>query len=43
MLGFSVKEVLGKNVSALMPMPIGKSHDKIVLRYFETAISTMVD
>lgn len=43
LLGYSVKEVIGKNVTSLMPVPIGRVHDKIIQSYFETAIPKMVD
>ena len=36
-LGYRRKELIGKNVNLLMPRPIGKPHNKLIERYFETA------
>jgi hypothetical protein len=35
--------VIGKNISLIMPRPIGKVHDKFIHRYFETAKATVID
>lgn len=37
LLGYSRKDLLNKNVNTIMPRPIGKVHDKLIERYFETA------
>lgn len=36
-LGYKRKELIGRNVNCLMPRVIGKPHDQLVQRYFETA------
>lgn len=35
--------MLGRNVSLIMPGPIGRSHESLVQRYFETGEKHMVD
>ena len=42
-LGFERRDVIGKNISSIMPRPIGKVHDRFVHRYFETAKPTVID
>jgi PAS domain S-box-containing protein len=42
-LGFKKKDVIGKNISLIMPRPIAKVHDKFIHRYFETAKPTVID
>ena len=36
MFGFRAREVIGENVSMLMPSPHGTQHDDYILRYLET-------
>ena len=42
-LGYKRKSVTGKNITFLMPKPIGKVHDKFIERFFETAKPTVID
>lgn len=42
-LGYKRKDLIGKNISMLMPRPIGKSHDRLIQRYFETAKPMVVN
>eukprot|EP00347_Sterkiella_histriomuscorum_P001449 403371996 len=42
-LGFKRRDILFKNISILMPIPIGKVHDKFIERYFDTAQPTVID
>lgn len=42
-LGFQRKDVIGKNCSAIIPLPIGRVHDRFIHRYFETAKPTVID
>lgn len=42
-LGFKRKEVIGKNISLIMPRPIARVHDLFIHRYFETAKPTVID
>lgn len=42
-LGFKRKDIIGKNISLIMPRPIAKVHDLFIHRYFETAKPTVID
>ena len=42
MFGFSESEVLGENISALMPSPDRELHDSYLERYLETGVRKMI-
>jgi len=42
MFGFSEAEVLGENISALMPSPDRELHDSYLERYFKTGVRKMI-
>jgi hypothetical protein len=42
-LGYKSKDLIGKNVSILCPKPIAIYHDRLVQRYFETAVPTVIE
>lgn len=42
-LKYKRREIIGKNISLIMPRPIGKVHDRFIHRYFETAKPTVID
>jgi PAS domain S-box-containing protein len=42
-LGYKRREVIGKNISLIMPRPIARVHDLFIHRYFETAKPTVID
>ena len=42
-LGYKREELIGRNISMIMPRPIMKAHDKLVQRYFETAKPTVIE
>lgn len=42
-LGFKKSDIIGKNISFIMPRPIGRVHDRFIQRYFETAKATVID
>ena len=42
MLGWKAEEVLGKNVSMLMPMPIQREHDGYLERHIKTGHSSVI-
>jgi len=42
-LGYTRKDIIGKNVTTIIPRPIAKVHDLFVKRYFETAKPTVID
>jgi len=42
-LGYKRRDVIGKNISLIMPRPIAKVHDLFIHRYFETAKPTVID
>jgi PAS domain S-box-containing protein len=42
-LGYQRKELIGKNVNILMTRVIGKVHDRLIQRYFETAKPTVIE
>ena len=42
MFGYSEEEILGENVSALMPSPDREQHDQYLERYFETGERKMI-
>lgn len=43
MLGFTRREVVGKNINLIIPSPLGKKHDRLIQRYFETAKPTVIE
>ena len=43
LLGFKRKDLIGNNVSVMMPRAVGDSHDRFIQRYFETARSKIID
>ena len=42
MFGFSESEMLGENISALMPSPDREQHDEYLERYLETGVRKMI-
>jgi len=42
MFGYSERELLGENVSTLMPSPDREQHDSYLERYFETGVRKMI-
>jgi PAS domain S-box-containing protein len=42
-LGFKRTEVIGKNISLIMPRLIGRKHDLFIKRYFDTAKAKVID
>ena len=42
-LGFKRQELIGRNVTQIIPRPIAKVHDKLVQRYFETAKPNVIE
>lgn len=42
MFGYTIEEVMGRNVSLLMPPPFSESHDTYMARYFRTGHSNII-
>lgn len=42
-LGYKRKELIGRNITMIIPRPIAKAHDKLIQRYFETAKPTVIE
>lgn len=42
-LGYNRKDLIGRNITTIIPRPIAKVHDRIVQRYFETAKPTVIE
>ena len=42
-IGYKKKDLIGRNINMIMPRPIGKPHDKLIQRYFETAKPTVIE
>ncbi|TNV87853.1 hypothetical protein FGO68_gene5771 [Halteria grandinella] len=42
-LGFQKRDIIGSNVTVLIPRPIAKVHDRLIQRYFETAKPTVIE
>jgi PAS domain S-box-containing protein len=42
-LGYKRKDVIGKNINIILPLPIARVHDQFIHRYFETAKPTVID
>lgn len=42
-LGFNRKEIIGQNITCIIPRPIAKAHDRLIQRYFETAKPNVID
>ena len=42
MFGYAVDEVIGKNVSLLMPSPYREEHDRFIARYLETGQARII-
>lgn len=43
MFGFTAKELVGRNVSVLMPAPYRAEHDGYIRRYLETGVKHIID
>lgn len=42
-LGYKRRELIGKNITIIIPRPIAKVHDRLIQRYFETAKPTVIE
>lgn len=42
LLGYDLSEILGKNVSILVPPPHSEMHDRYIQKYFETGVSKVI-
>jgi PAS domain S-box-containing protein len=42
-LGYKRKDLIGRNITTIIPRPIAKVHDRLVQRYFETAKPTVIE
>lgn len=43
LLGFQPRELVGKNVSTLMPTPIAMIHDEIINNYFKNSKTKLIN
>ncbi|HMF14956.1 MAG TPA: PAS domain S-box protein [Gemmataceae bacterium] len=42
LFGYSAQELIGQNISLLMPSPYGEDHDRYLARYLATAEKTII-